>query len=560
MAKPRIFLNKLLIMLSERAMTYQEILKSSDFSRQTVWKNIRKAMHLEFIDLDELGRYFLTDWGRTNLGSVERLIDSFQIEVPSQIIGRLSTKIMRPMTKFTVIMNGAKKIKRLDDETVDIERFLTSDGSGLIENNTYLRAAAEAIIDTILDLKAKDIGLKTVLDNDFREVYSPFNQETIFPTYDYLKRYEQLADTTFKVLIEFDGESWVQSQNFSEIEKEIETNRNVRKDFYQHIRSMDLSKRVNKVICMLGATNTLSERSLESLRLFQTRDQLNKFVYSCFKLYSKIDDEEKLRGIVSKALELGYIEYETRKFKHLKFNKSKKAEFLEYLWKLEGVDDSIQVANLMTTDLHGGNTKDDHVNNRYDNHEVMIKEVAAEIETFQNTFLDKAQYYKLYKERKVSVVPYKTHLQDVQLYADSLQEILRLFHSKLLLYLLRSTIFWPMRIHNKRILNKLNSVVFSKITEVCNLLRSALKLEAGDIFNGYLDALILRKIDATTDLFSYTKEMSDPIIEKESQSILNSITRVYTECQSLAYPEPSDMPGYYQFKYKLRSSKSDVEY
>ena len=117
-----------------------------------------------------------------------------------------------------------------------------------------------------------------------------------------------------------------------------------------------------------------------------------------------------------------------------------------------------------------------------------------------------------------------------------------------------------MRIHNKRILNKLNSVVFSKITEVCNLLRSALKLEAGDMFNGYLDALILRKIDATTDLFSYTKEMSDPIIEKESQSILNSITRVYTECQSLAYPEPSDMPGYYQFKYKLRSSKSDAEY
>lgn len=54
--------------------------------------------------------------------------------------------------------------------------------------------------------------------------------------------------------------------------------------------------------------------------------------------------------------------------------------------------------------------------------------------------------------------------------------------------------------------------------------------------------------------------MSDPIIEKEFQSILNSITRVYTECQSLAYPEPSDMPGYYQFKYKLRSSKSDVEY
>ncbi|MGH9983472.1 MAG: hypothetical protein ACRD8W_05885 [Nitrososphaeraceae archaeon] len=559
MAKPRKFLKKLLMMLNEGAITYQEIRKSSDVSRKTVWKNIRKARQLGFIDQDEIGKYFLTDWGKTNLGSVERPVDSFQIEVPSQIIGRLRTKHMRPTAEFTIVMNGAKKIKKLDDETVDIERFLTSDGSGLIENNTYLKAAAEVIIDTILDLKAKDIGLKTILDHDFREVRSPFNQETIFPTYDYLKRYEQLAATTFKVLIEFDGGKWIQSQNFSEIEGEIEAHRQDRKEIYQYIRSMDLSKRVNKVICALGATNILSERSLEALRLFQTRDQLKEFIYNCFKLYSRIENEEKLRIIVSKALELGYIKYETRKFKHLKLNKSKKAEFLEYLWQLERRDDSFQEANLTTTDLRD-DTEDNHVNNRYENHEVMIKEVVAEIEMFENSFLnliiklkdrfDKAQYYDLYKERELSVATCKTHLANVQLYADSLQEVLRLFHSKLLLYLLRSIIFWPRRIHNKRVLNKLNSVVFSKITEACNLLREALTFEAGDEFNGYLDAHILRKIDVTTDLFNYAKQMSDPIIEKECQSILNSITHVYTECQDLSYPEPPDIPGYSQFKYK----------
>lgn len=94
-----------------------------------------------FIDRDEIGRYYLTNWGKSNLDSVEWPVDSIQIEIPSQIIGRLQITPMRPTAKFTIIMNGARKIKELDDKTVDIERFLTHDGSGLIENNTYLRSA-----------------------------------------------------------------------------------------------------------------------------------------------------------------------------------------------------------------------------------------------------------------------------------------------------------------------------------------------------------------------------------------------------------------------------------
>jgi hypothetical protein len=60
----------------------------------------------------------------------------------------------RPTAKCTIEIKNAAKIKELDSQTVAKKRFLTKDELWLPDNNTNLKAAMAAVVDSILDLKA----------------------------------------------------------------------------------------------------------------------------------------------------------------------------------------------------------------------------------------------------------------------------------------------------------------------------------------------------------------------------------------------------------------------
>ena len=89
------------------------------------------------------------------------------------------------------------------------------------ENNTNLKATLATVVDSIHDYIAKDMGLFSMLDEEFRInklIPTLFNMPNYFPGHDALKRYENLAKTKFSILIEFDGKEWASNQDFEDLE------------------------------------------------------------------------------------------------------------------------------------------------------------------------------------------------------------------------------------------------------------------------------------------------------------------------------------------------------
>jgi hypothetical protein len=242
-------LTELLRLLKDKPMTKGEIRTSLNIKRRTEFKIIREARDKGWIKEDELKRYHLTLCGKSMIGIWRKPADSTLFEVYSQVIDpiALRPKSNRPTAKCTLIMKNANKIKELDDKTTSYERFI----SELPENVTSIKAALAHVIDSILDLNAKDMGLHTVLDSQLAENLSVFNIETHFPGYDYLKRYIELAKTNFKVLIEFDGEKWVATQEFGDLEKQREDTLKLYKEAYESIFSEQRRVRIKKAIQQL---------------------------------------------------------------------------------------------------------------------------------------------------------------------------------------------------------------------------------------------------------------------------------------------------------------------
>lgn len=193
-------------------MSQGEISKSLKIGRVTEWRIIKEALDRRWVEKDSLEKYHLTLLGKINIGSAENPTDSSSLEVQSQIIDFLNLRPDRPTAKCTIEIENADEIKELDSRTDATKRFLTRDGLWLSDNNTNLKASMAAVVDSILDLKAKEMGLFSMLDEEFRiskSILTPFNRRNYFPGYDALKRYENLAKTKFRILIEFDGEKWV---------------------------------------------------------------------------------------------------------------------------------------------------------------------------------------------------------------------------------------------------------------------------------------------------------------------------------------------------------------
>jgi hypothetical protein len=218
-------------------------------------------------------------------------------------------------------MKNADKIKELDDKTTSYERFILE----LPENATSIKAALAHVIDSILDLNAKDMGLHTVLDSQLAENLSVFNVETHFPGYDYLKRYIELAKTNFKVLIEFDGEKWVATQEFGDIEKQREDTLKIYKEAYESIFSEQRRVRIKKAIQQLSLDSNTTMNGLKHLHLFETEPKLKEFVYKTFGLFEK--DNNKLNELVTKAFATGLLKYDRKVLYHLKMNKEKLHKF-----------------------------------------------------------------------------------------------------------------------------------------------------------------------------------------------------------------------------------------
>jgi hypothetical protein len=225
MARKKDALKKLMISLDKKPMLIGEIRNVLKIDRKTEFRVTREAVERRWAEKDSEGRIRITPLGRSSIDAAERPIDSISMEAYSQVIDFLEQRPERPTAKCTIEIENADKIKKLDSQTEAAKRFLTHDGLWLPENNTNLKASIAAVVDSILDLKAKEMGLFSMLDEEYRNRRTPFNTRDYFAGYDAIKRYEDLAKTKFNILIEFDGQKWASKQDFENLEKRIEKRR-----------------------------------------------------------------------------------------------------------------------------------------------------------------------------------------------------------------------------------------------------------------------------------------------------------------------------------------------
>jgi hypothetical protein len=330
MAKPKRNLIGLLRLLKDNPMVKGEIRAALNIKKRTEYNIVKEAEKKGWIEEDELKIYHLTLRGKSIIDIWRKPTDSTLFEVYSQVIDTigLRPRSNRPTAKCTLIIKDADKIKELDKKTAAFyDRFLLD----LPENATSIKAALARVIDSILDLKAKDMRLPTVLDSQHAESLSVFNVETNFPGYDSLKRYIALAKTNFKILIEFDGEKWVATQNFDDIEKYREDTLKFYKEPFENIRSQERRIRINKAIQDISFDTNTTRKELQHLRLFETKADLKEFVHKNFELYEKDNiykkDSNNLKEIIQRAFATGLFEYDKKVLYHLKTNIKKLNEF-----------------------------------------------------------------------------------------------------------------------------------------------------------------------------------------------------------------------------------------
>jgi hypothetical protein len=336
MAKPKKILLRFLEVLAEKPMTIGNITTSLHISRKTASKNRKEAEDKRWIEKDAFNRYALTIVGKSLIDSQEILShdsDYAFFAVITYVIDPIKQGSDKPPPAWCrLYMKGAKKIKQLDDQSPSYDRYLpTSEIFGLEDNATIIKTPAAALVDAILDLKAKEIGLNTILDFESRDSLSIFNIEDKPPGYDDLKRRIQLANTNFKLLIEFDGRKWAEKQK-----QKLEDLMSDHKEYYDSYRKslkerreQKLIEKVDSIIKML-ASSTSSRDTFEHLGIFKNERELKDYLCKFFEIYYA-EDKNKIKEVIQKAYNCGLFVETEKTLVSLKVNKEKIWKFHESL-------------------------------------------------------------------------------------------------------------------------------------------------------------------------------------------------------------------------------------
>ena len=163
MAKPKKVLNSLLHLLYKKPLGIGEIRKALRISRKTEYQNCKEAQEKCWIEKNSLGKFQLTLQGKSIIGKAELPIDSAVFEVTSHVLPASDSVKGRPIAKCTIYTDNVQNIMKLDKDTHDYQTALMMSGHGTMENATNIHASAGALVDAILDSKARDIRLFSTL-------------------------------------------------------------------------------------------------------------------------------------------------------------------------------------------------------------------------------------------------------------------------------------------------------------------------------------------------------------------------------------------------------------
>jgi hypothetical protein len=361
-----------------------------------------------------------------------------------------------------------------------------------------------------------------------------FNTDTYYPAFDYRKRYEDLAAIDFAVLIEFKGKKWVESQNSTNLESNLENSLEANRELYvqtlRKIRSADRNIRINKAIYnIMGGSGrrALTEKSLEANRLFDSSIVLRDYIRNWFRVYQV--DQSHTEDIIQKGFKSGYFEIEKKKFYHLKFNKAKKLQFFgsiplnNHLWTSNVDDIQDQSKNQK---CKGGNISgiDD-----------IVSEISSELDFFEKAFFDlltklveRFEKAKI-QDKVVDTSQIRNGKQPLQLInaEKALSQLIYIFHTVVDGYILRLVKLAEDGIVDEQLQSK--GLLFI-ITKLANM-RKAVRQVLNSFHGGRFNTLFYDNIYDEKMIQSHTVVFKNAGIMGEADPLLHSVARIYKKVE-----------------------------
>jgi predicted transcriptional regulator len=201
----------------------------------------------------------------------------------------------------------------------------------------------------------------------------------------------------------------------------------------------------------------------------------------------------------------------------------------------------VPVYDLLSELMEKGIVKDKKPNRR--DHRLFVDtnnpivEISREIEEFENAYISllkkvREQINRRYHgvmDHDYSSLQHRSLNEASEFFyvTDLISRSLHVFSEVLRVYILRSTVLWPNIIRDKEFLNKLNSTVFAKFSDIrirIHDIFGSIKIPKGrvsldDLFHDPM-------LDTGTNLRdSFEKKFNDPNMKKESEKVLTFICK-----------------------------------
>ena len=328
MTRNNLTLKGILTLLKNKGpLTQTEIKDIFNLHRSTIFRNLQIAKKRKWIEEVEPGKYNITTLGKRHTESLNVPSESFNIEAYTQVLGFLPIHSDKPKVNCIIEVEKAEEIKEKDRATNAKLRFLTNDGLWLSENDTNLKASVACVADSLLDSVAKNKGLFTMLDEEFRKETTIFNFRDRQPWYDYRKRWMDLAKINFQISIKYNGEEWVKQQNCENMEKYLENNQQIYDKSLNDKAKWKKRQKINKIIEIIDQANYRArEHRLKENGLFKTEEDVKSFIYDNLKLV-KYKNEKEIKQIIEESFNSELLKIEKREFYCLELDKEKLSEF-----------------------------------------------------------------------------------------------------------------------------------------------------------------------------------------------------------------------------------------
>ncbi len=330
MAKPKEVLNCLLHLLNKKPLAKGQIHRALQVNRKTAYQNRKEAIKKGWIEEDNLGRFRLTLEGKLVINKANPTIDFASFEVSSQVLSAPEIMKGRPTAKCTIYTDKATKIMELDKDTHEYRTALMIGGGyDLSENATNIKASSAAIVDAILDLKAKDMGLFSTLKSEYLYAINYLNYETMPRGYDFVKRFKELASAKFNVVIEFDGDKWVRGQNFNILENDHQKIYKDANTSLERLRSLEYKSKIDHIIHKWLDPGWDKDKELEEMFIFESEKAVNDNVSMLFKRLGI--EENKAKEILRYGYKSGFFQIKKQNAYYLNINKANEASFFKSL-------------------------------------------------------------------------------------------------------------------------------------------------------------------------------------------------------------------------------------